>query len=87
MFKNMSEYSECFAKNLAAELRAEKARKQVSDEDIARATNTHRVSISRYLSGARAIPLTAFADICDYLGTSPSQVIDEAEKRTRRDMQ
>ncbi|WP_455676388.1 helix-turn-helix domain-containing protein [Pseudoscardovia suis] len=87
MFSDMSDYSERFAKDLAAELRAEKARKQVNDEDIAQATNTHRVSISRYLSGARPIPLTVFADICDYLGVPPSKVIDEAEKRARGNAQ
>lgn len=82
---HMSKYSERFAAALAAELRAQKARRRVSDDDIAEATGTHRVSVSRYLSGARAIPLTVFADMCDYLQIAPTEVIDEAEKNARRD--
>ncbi|MFR0555731.1 hypothetical protein PSRA_1446 [Pseudoscardovia radai] len=79
----MSTYGERFAAALAAELRAQKGRRKASDDDIADAIGVHRVSVSRYLSGARPIPLTVFADMCDYLGVAPAKVIDEAEKHAR----
>ncbi|KAA8830117.1 helix-turn-helix domain-containing protein [Bifidobacterium tissieri] len=80
----MDDYGERFAAAIAAELRAQKARRRIGDEDIADAVGVHRVSVSRYLSGARPIPMVTFAELCDYLGVSPVEVIDNAEKQARR---
>ncbi|MDE5640989.1 helix-turn-helix domain-containing protein [Bifidobacterium castoris] len=80
----MAEYGERFAQALAAELRAQKARRKVSDEQIGEAIGAHRVSVSRYLTGERPIPMVVFADMCDFLGVSPSKVIDDAEQQARR---
>lgn len=69
--ENMADYGQEFAKELAAELRAQKARRKVSDEQIAEAIGVHRVSVSRYLTGERPIPMVAFADLCRFLHVPP----------------
>lgn len=76
-------YGEFFASALAEELRAQKARKQVTDDEIAAATGIHRISVGRYLNGERAIPIMVFADICDFLQIPPAQIINAAEKQAR----
>ena len=80
----MASYGQEFAKELAAELRAQKSRRKVSDEQIAEAIGVHRVSVSRYLTGDRPIPIVVFADLCRFLQVSPVKLVDEAEQRTRR---
>ncbi|RYN14338.1 hypothetical protein PG2022B_0267 [Bifidobacterium animalis subsp. animalis] len=85
--ESMADYGQEFAQELAAELRAQKARRKVSDEQIAEAIGVHRVSVSRYLTGERPIPIVVFADLCNFLQASPTKIIDEAEQRTRRHTQ
>lgn len=80
----MTEYGERFTQALAAELRAQKARHKASDEQIGEAIGVHRVSVSRYLTGERPIPMVVFADMCDFLRVSPSKVIGDAEQQARR---
>lgn len=82
--RDMAEYGERFTQALASELRAQKARRKVSDEQIGEAIGVHRVSVSRYLTGERPIPMVAFADLCDFLNISPSKIIDDAEQQARR---
>lgn len=84
--EDMADYGQEFAKELAAELRAQKARRKVSDEQIAEAIGVHRVSMSRYLTGERPIPMVVFADLCRFLQVSPMKVVDEAEQRARRNI-
>ncbi|WEV53079.1 helix-turn-helix transcriptional regulator [Bifidobacterium sp. ESL0704] len=81
----MTDYGESFASALAAELRAQKARKKVSDDQISQAVGVHRVSVSRYLTGERPIPMVVFADMCRFLEVSPVKVIDNAEQQARGD--
>ena len=83
----MASYSEIFASAIAEELRAQKARRKVSDEQIAQSVGIHRVSVSRYLSGDRPIPMMTFADLCSFLQISPTAVIDKAEQQARRHLQ
>ncbi|MCI1979268.1 MAG: helix-turn-helix transcriptional regulator [Bifidobacteriaceae bacterium] len=82
----MSNYSELFEKAIAAEMRAQKARKNMTEAEIADRIGVHRVSISRYLSGARPLPLGIFADLCRVLGMDAFEVVNIAEIQAKKDV-
>jgi transcriptional regulator with XRE-family HTH domain len=75
----MSTYGKYFADSVAAELRAEKARRNITEAQIAEKSGIHRVSVSRYLSGVRAIPMATLADLCRALGLDTFELVNKAE--------
>jgi len=75
----MSEYGEHFATAVTAELRAQKARKKISETAIASDLGVHRVSISRYFTGSRTITMPVFADLCRVLDLDVLEVFTKAQ--------
>ncbi|MCI1914480.1 MAG: helix-turn-helix transcriptional regulator [Bifidobacteriaceae bacterium] len=82
----MSQYGKQFEKALAAELRAEKARRNITEYDIAQQLGIHRVSVSRYFSGARSIPLATFADLCRTLDLDTLEIVSKAEVAAKKEL-
>lgn len=65
---------------VAAQLRAHRASRQVKQDDIAAALDSHRTHVSRVLNGHAHIDLNELAIICETLGVS---VIDVMAAATR----
>lgn len=69
-----------FAAAVAAELRAERSRQQISYDAIVEATGLSKSAVLRYLKGERDIPLPAFFALCDAIGLSPTLIFERAEE-------
>ena len=80
----MSTYGERFAQAVAQQLRAEKNNQGLTEEELAKSLGIHRVSMSRYLSGVRAVPLAVFADACQVLHTDALEVIARAKATVQK---
>lgn len=80
----MSTYGKLFEEALAAELRAEKARLHITETEIGDLLGIHRVSVSRYLSGARSIPIGVLAELCRKLDLDAFEIINKAEIQAKR---
>lgn len=80
----MSNYGEAFEGAIATEMRAQKARKNLTEASIADQLGIHRVSVSRYLSGVRPLPLGVFADLCRVLDLNTFEVVNIAEIAARK---
>lgn len=74
-----------FAAAVAAELRAERARKQLSQDDLVEATGLSKSAVVRYLNGQREIPLPAYFALCDALHVSPTVVFERVEESLEQD--
>lgn len=72
-----------FAAAVAAELRAERARRQITFDDLVDATGLSKSAVLRYLNGQRDIPLPAFFALCDALSLSPTLVFERAEESAK----
>lgn len=72
---------------LIAQVRAEIAASPLSQGKVADAIGIERATLSRYMSGKRALPLQALLDICDTLGIPAGDLMRMAEERARRDAQ
>lgn len=80
MLTCVTEYADFFAAAVAAELRAERARKGITLDALAAASDTAKSSVQRYLKGTREIPITAFLALCQALEVSPVEIFDRASK-------
>lgn len=80
----MSTYGERFAQAVAQQLQAEKNDQGLTEEELAKSLGIHRVSMSRYLSGVRAVPLAVFADACQVLHTDALEVIARAKATVQK---
>lgn len=69
-----------FAAAVAAELRAERARKKVTFDEVVERSGLSKSGVLRYLNGQRDIPLPAFFAICEALGVSPTVIFERAEE-------
>lgn len=72
---------------VAAELRAERGRKQFTYDAIAEGVDVAQSTIINYLQGKREIPLGTFVKICEVLNVDPAVIItraDEALKNSKR---
>lgn len=69
---------------LIAQIRAEIAASGLSQGDVADAVNIEPASLSRYMTGKRALPLQTFLDICDTLAIPAANMMRLAEERARR---
>lgn len=70
----MTEYGNQFAKAIAAELRAQKARTGKTNEELADAVGVSAVTVLRYLRGQRQIPIDVFGDLCKALDVSAADI-------------
>lgn len=72
---------------LIAQVRAEIAAASLSQGSIADTIGIERATLSRYMSGKRALPLQVLLDICDTLNIPAGDLMRMAEERARRDTQ
>ena len=70
----MTEYGNQFAKAIAEELRAQKARTGKTNEELADAVGVSAVTVLRYLRGQRQIPIDVFGDLCKALDVSAADI-------------
>ncbi|MCW2286991.1 helix-turn-helix domain-containing protein [Leucobacter luti] len=75
----MNDYGDLFAQAVAAELRAERARKGITLAQLVEESGIAQSSIQRYLKGTRDIPVSALIDICRVLTVSPRLIFERAE--------
>jgi transcriptional regulator with XRE-family HTH domain len=64
--------------DVAAELRAERARGMMSLELLAESTGISRSAVLNYLNGKRDIPMLAFLKLCDALSVAPETILERA---------
>ena len=69
--------------DIAAELRAELARRNVTGREIAAHLGTYPEKISRTLTGNREMSVTEFVDIATAIGTDPALILTNAIKRRK----
>ncbi|WP_353809116.1 helix-turn-helix domain-containing protein [Agromyces sp. SYSU T00194] len=81
----MDTFGERYNAAVAAELRAARARKKVTIDELVEATGLSLASVKRYLSAERDIPVPAFANIARVLGVDPGEVADLAFKHLTED--
>jgi transcriptional regulator with XRE-family HTH domain len=72
-------YAEAYTAALAAELRAARARLQMSFPEIATATGIPRNTLLRYFNGQRDIPVPTFGRIARALNLSPGDLLDAVQ--------
>ena len=73
------EYGDLFNAAVATELRAQRARVRITYDALVVETGLAKTTLINYLEGRRAIPLTAFADICRALRIDQRDVFTAAE--------
>lgn len=69
---------------LLAQIRAEIAASGKTQGQVADAVGIERATLSRYMSGKRALPLQTFLDISDTLGIPAAHLMRLAEERAGR---
>mgnify|MGYP000854497925 CR=1 FL=1 len=76
----MGDYGDAFGTAVAAELRAQRARKRITFDALAAATGLAKTTVLNYLNGKRDIPMPAFIDLCEALGADPQAIFVAAEE-------
>lgn len=74
----MGEYGDLFSRLVAGELRADRARKKMTIDQVVLATGLSKSAVLNYLNGKRDIPTSALAEICLALGIDPHDVFQRA---------
>lgn len=77
---HMGEYGDIFNEAVAAELRAQRARIQVSIDEIANRTGFAKTTVLNYMNNKRQIPVPAFTELCRALDVSPVAIFEAAQK-------
>lgn len=80
----MREQQERLTQVIASELRAQKARLNATNEDIAKQADVTSMTISRYLTGERKIPVDVFWAICESLHLDGGALLNSAAKSVRQ---
>lgn len=75
----MGTYGDAFNTAVAAELRAERGRRQITIEALATTTGLSKSAVLNYLNDKREIPTVALADISAALGVSPRVIAERAD--------
>ena len=76
----MGTYGDAYSVAVAAELRAERSRKQITVDALAGATGLAKSTVLNYLNAKRDIPVPALMELCQALGVSPRVIFDRAEE-------
>lgn len=76
----MTDYAEAFNAAVAAELRAERGRRQTTIADVVDATGLSKSAVLNYMNGKRAIPIPALMDLSRALQVDPRVIFDRAEQ-------
>ena len=72
--------STTFTQRVAAELRAEQARKQITQMSVAATVGRPQTTVSRWLSGGTPLTIDIIDALCCALGIGIGDVIERAEK-------
>ena len=75
----MSDQSISYSEAVAAELRAERARKNITVARLVEASGISKSAVLHYLNGKRDIPMRALAELCQALAVKPSVIAARAE--------
>jgi transcriptional regulator with XRE-family HTH domain len=75
----MGEYGDKFNMAVASELRAQRARVQITFDELAERTGLAKNTVLNYLNGKRAIPMPAFAELCRALDISQRVIFETAK--------
>ncbi|AOT24268.1 immunity repressor [Propionibacterium phage Anatole] len=75
----MDDYGKRFGDAVAAELRAQRARKRITFDALAAQTGLAKTTVLNYLNGHRDIPMPAFFDLCRALDVSPRAIFLAAQ--------
>ena len=86
MSKNASTRDSRFAQLIGLELKAEFARKEISQGDVADKLGHSRSGYSRWLNAKPSIPLEAFLNTCELIGADPRAIMDAAYERLTKEM-
>lgn len=70
-----------FSHYVAEQIRGEAATRGLSISALARHMGTDRVTLHRYLSGARALPVPILYNAANTIGVSVRLIVDRAEDR------
>lgn len=81
----MGNYGDQFNSAVAAELRAERGRKQVTIDALVNLTGLSKSAVLNYMNGKRDIPTPAFVELCRALGVSPRLIFERAEETVEQD--
>lgn len=86
MSKNASTRDSRFAQLIGLELKAEFARKEMSQGDVADKLGHSRSGYSRWLNAKPSMPLEAFLNTCELIGADPRAIMDAAYERLTKEM-
>lgn len=75
----MGTYGDRFNAAVAAELRAQRGRVQMTIEQLVAATGLSKSAVLNYLNGKRDIPTPALVELCGALSVSPQAIFVSAE--------
>ena len=75
----MGTYGDAFNAAVAAELRAQRGRVQMTIEQVVVATGLSKSAVLNYLNGKRDIPTPALVEMSSALGISPQAIFISAE--------
>ena len=76
----MGTFGDTFNSAVAAELRGERAKKQLTVDSLVASTGYAKTTVLNYLNGKRDIPLPALAELCRALSVDPRVIFEGAEK-------
>jgi DNA-binding Xre family transcriptional regulator len=79
----MGDYGDLHNAEVAAELRAERARTRVTVREIVERTGISKSAVLNYLNGQRDIPVPALFEICAVLGVDAAEILDRAALRVK----
>lgn len=76
----MGTYGDMYNAAVAAELRAERAKKRMTIDELVMATGFAKSTVINYLNAKRDIPLPALAELCAALSADPRAIFERAEQ-------
>ena len=81
----MGTYGDAYNAALAAELRAERGRKQITIDKLVTETGLSKSAVLNYLNSKRDIPVPALLELCRALNVSPRVLFDRAYESIEQD--
>jgi transcriptional regulator with XRE-family HTH domain len=77
----MESYGERLEAALATQIKVELVERSMDQKDLAEAAGMDRVTLSRYMTGKRSMPMPTFFKVAEALGLSPRVLMERAEAR------
>lgn len=77
----MGNYGDKFNSAIAAELRAQRARINMTVADVVEKTGISKSAVLTYLNDSRQIPMPAFFELCAALEADPAELFAVAQKQ------